>query len=115
MSATIDADAVAALIGTDAQPAPVIDCEGRTFPVEVTWRPMNKKDRLEHAVSAAVTAALANPGDVLVFLPGIGEIRRTPISMLSMGRSARRSRTLRCKFRPGGAGWLSQPTSPRPL
>ena len=77
MSATIDAGAVAALVGTETQPAPVIDCEGRTFPVDVSWRPMNKKDRLEHAVSAAVTAALANPGDVLVFLPGIGEIRRT--------------------------------------
>ena len=77
MSATIDAEAVAALIGSDGEPAPVIECEGRTFPVDVTWRPMNKRDRLEHAVSAAVTAALANPGDVLVFLPGIGEIRRT--------------------------------------
>ncbi len=77
MSATIDADAVAGLIGTREQPAPVIACEGRTHPVEIQWRAMNKRDRLENAVTAAVKAALANPGDVLVFLPGIGEIRRT--------------------------------------
>ncbi len=77
MSATIDAAAVAELIGSPERPAPVVECEGRTFPVEVQWRPMNKRDRLEQSVSAAVRQALANPGDVLVFLPGIGEIRRT--------------------------------------
>ncbi len=77
MSATIDAAAVAELIGSPERPAPVVDCEGRTHPVEVQWRPMGKRDRLEQSVSAAVRQALANPGDVLVFLPGIGEIRRT--------------------------------------
>ncbi|MGI9597295.1 MAG: ATP-dependent helicase HrpB, partial [Acidimicrobiales bacterium] len=77
MSATIDADGVAALIGDNGTPAPIIDCEGRTFPVEVQWRPMAKRDRLEHSVTAAVRQALGNPGDVLVFLPGVGEIRRT--------------------------------------
>ena len=76
MSATIDSEAVAKLIGAE-QPAPIIDCAGRSHPVDVQWRPMNKRDRLENSVTAAVKAALTNPGDVLVFLPGIGEIRRT--------------------------------------
>lgn len=77
MSATIDAHAVAELIGGDNDPAPVIECEGRSFPVDVQWRPMGKRDRLEQSVTAAVKQALVNPGDVLVFLPGVGEIRRT--------------------------------------
>ncbi|MGH1489263.1 MAG: ATP-dependent helicase HrpB [Acidimicrobiales bacterium] len=77
MSATIDATAVAALIGSNDSPAPVIECEGRTFPVDVKWQPMAKKDRLEQSVVIAVKQALTSPGDVLVFLPGIGEIRRT--------------------------------------
>ncbi len=77
MSATIDAPAVAKLIGDGDESAPIIECEGRTFPVEVKWQPMTKKDRLEQSVTNAVRKALANDGDVLVFLPGVGEIRRT--------------------------------------
>ncbi len=77
MSATIDAPAVAGLVGGDGEPAPVIDCLGRTHPVEILWRPRNRKDRLEPAVVAAVRDALDQPGDVLVFLPGVAEIRRT--------------------------------------
>ncbi|MEM7326473.1 MAG: ATP-dependent helicase HrpB, partial [Actinomycetota bacterium] len=77
MSATIDADAVAALLGGDGQPAPVIDCPGRSFPVDISWKPMAKRDRLEQSVGAAVRHALTQPGDVLIFLPGVGEIRRT--------------------------------------
>lgn len=77
MSATIDAEAVAALVGSPEDPAPVIDCEGRTHPIDIQWRPMVKRDRLEQSVVAGTKQALSNPGDVLVFLPGIGEIRRT--------------------------------------
>ena len=78
MSATIDAHKVAALIG-DAAPAPVIECGGRTFDVEMHWRPRNKRDKLEPAVTQAVQWALETEpeGDVLVFLPGMAEIRRT--------------------------------------
>ncbi len=77
MSATIDAAAVAALIGDDGRPAPVVECEGRSHPVEVRWRPMGKRDRLEQAVAGAVRQTMTDRGDVLVFLPGVGEIRRT--------------------------------------
>lgn len=78
MSATIDAPRVAALIGED-EPAPVIACGGRTFPIDVHWRPRNKRDKLEPAVAHAVQWALDHEpeGDVLVFLPGMAEIRRT--------------------------------------
>lgn len=94
MSATIDADAVAGLLGGEAGPAPVIDCAGRTHPVEVIWRPMKRRQWVEDAAADAVADALApgrasarggaagdtsavDIGDVLVFLPGMGEIRRT--------------------------------------
>lgn len=78
MSATIDAPRVAELISED-QPAPVIECGGRTFEVEMHWRPRNKRDKLEPAVAQAVMWVLdqEDHGDVLVFLPGMAEIRRT--------------------------------------
>ena len=57
--------------------APIIESIGRTFPVDMRWLPMMKGTRLEQATGEAVLRALADePGDVLVFLPGIGEIRR---------------------------------------
>ncbi len=75
MSATLDAARLADLIGGDAA-APIIEAEGRTHPVETVWRPRRQRDRLEPAVVGAVRSALADEGDVLVFLPGMGEIRR---------------------------------------
>ena len=78
MSATIDAPRVAGLLGVDGAPAPVIECEGRTYPVDIHWRPRNRRDRLEPAVAAAVEwiAAQDSKGDILVFVPGMAEIRR---------------------------------------
>ena len=77
MSATIDAPAVAQLIGEENSAAPVIECAGRTFPIDVRWRPRKGKDKIERVVAGAVAEALAEPGDVLVFLPGVGEIKRS--------------------------------------
>ncbi len=76
MSATIDANAVASLLGDVA--APVVQCPGRTFDVAMHWRPRNKRDHLEPAVVDAVLWALTEvvSGDLLVFLPGMAEIRR---------------------------------------
>jgi len=77
MSATADTARFAALLGVDGL-APVIVGEGRTHPIDVRWLPRQRHDRLERAAAAAVTTALRDePGDVLVFLPGIGEIMRT--------------------------------------
>lgn len=75
MSATLDAGPVAALIGN----APIVNSEGRMHPVETRWldRPRGSA-RLEQAMAAMITDAhAAEAGDILVFLPGVGEIERT--------------------------------------
>jgi ATP-dependent helicase HrpB len=74
MSATLDGARVAALIGD----APVVTSEGRAFAVETRYLGRNPSDRIERQVADAVKRALrTEPGSVLVFLPGAGEIRRT--------------------------------------
>ena len=93
MSATPDTDGLVRALG-----APIVTSEGRTFDIDMTWLPRANTagarggagrksrgprrpggpDRIEPAVVAAVVQALGEQdGDVLVFLPGIGEIRRT--------------------------------------
>jgi ATP-dependent helicase HrpB len=73
MSATPDVAKLTAVLGG----APTIESVGRSFPVELRWMPMMKGTRVEQATGDAVLRALRDePGDVLVFLPGIGEIRR---------------------------------------
>jgi ATP-dependent helicase HrpB len=73
MSATLESEPVAELLGGAA----VVTSEGRAYPVEVRHRLRRSEARLEPAVAAAVRQALeAEAGDVLVFLPGAGEIRR---------------------------------------
>jgi ATP-dependent helicase HrpB len=73
MSATLEGGPVAALL----HGAPVVTSEGRSHPVEVRHRPRRPGTRLEAEVSSVVREALgAEQGDVLVFLPGAGEIRR---------------------------------------
>ena len=73
MSATPDVAKLTTVLGG----APTIESVGRTFPVDLRWLPMMKGTRIEQATSDAVLKALKDePGDVLVFLPGIGEIRR---------------------------------------
>ena len=77
MSATAQAETLAALLGGTAGPCPVVSSEGRTHPIDVRWSPPGKGQRLEQAVAENVLLALRNDiGDVLVFLPGIGEITR---------------------------------------
>jgi len=74
MSATIEAAPVAALLGG----APVVESEGRLHPVITRHRAPRERQRVEEFTAAAVRAAIADgPGDVLVFLPGQGEIART--------------------------------------
>jgi ATP-dependent helicase HrpB len=72
MSATLDTAPVSELLGG----APVVTSTGRTYPVEVRWQPQRTGGRLTPAVVAAIHGALqVDSGDVLVFLPGVGEIR----------------------------------------
>ena len=74
MSATLDSAAVATLLGDAGVPAPIIEGAGRMHPVAVRHLERTPTDTLA-AVAPAVRAALAeHRGDVLVFLPGVGEI-----------------------------------------
>ncbi|MES1178501.1 MAG: ATP-dependent RNA helicase HrpA [Myxococcales bacterium] len=59
--------------------APVIQVEGRTFPVEVLYEPPEPELDLPEAVANAVSSvtSLDPRGDILVFLPGEREIRET--------------------------------------
>ncbi len=73
MSATLDGAAVSRLLGN----APIITSEGRMYPVETRYVEPRADARLEATVAAAVVDAVRrDDGDVLVFLPGAGEIRR---------------------------------------
>ncbi len=73
MSATLDGARVAALLGG----APVVESQGRMFPVETRYLGRSAGPRIEDAVVPVVLSALANDsGSLLVFLPGQGEIRR---------------------------------------
>lgn len=77
MSATAQSDLFAGILSDDSGPADVIVSQGRTHPVEVRHIPRLRDERLENVVTDAVTRALRDDeGDVLVFLPGIGEINR---------------------------------------
>ncbi|MEV7712905.1 helicase-related protein, partial [Streptomyces sp. NPDC088270] len=82
-SATTDAQGWARLLGD----APVIEAQGVSHPVEVVWAPPAAPVRPPHGmrvdpallthVAATVRRALAErDGDVLCFLPGVGEIGR---------------------------------------
>lgn len=73
MSATLDGARVAGLLGE----APVIESQGRAFPVETRYLGRDPLKRIEDQVADAVLLALnEQPGSQLVFLPGQGEIRR---------------------------------------
>nr|WP_202461766.1 ATP-dependent helicase C-terminal domain-containing protein [Streptomyces sp. SID8374] len=82
-SATTDAEGWARLLGD----APVIEAEGVSYPVEVVWAPPARPVKPPHGmrvdpallthVAATLRRALAErEGDVLCFLPGVGEIAR---------------------------------------
>ena len=76
MSATIDADRLADRIAD--HPVPVVIGDARTFPIDVRWMPQPRRTGIELGISTAVRQALDTvDGDVLVFLPGMGEIVRS--------------------------------------
>ena len=78
MSATLDIAGVSRLLAAeDGTPAPVIQAEGRAFPVTPVYLGRNPAEPLDTAVTRAVRQALADEtGSILVFLPGQGEIHR---------------------------------------
>ena len=91
-SATTDADGWARLLGG----APVVAAEGVSYPVEVVWAPPARPVRPPHGmrvdpaalthVASVVRRALAErEGDVLCFLPGVGEIARVAGQLGGLG------------------------------
>ncbi len=74
MSATLDAEPVAAFLDG----APIVRSEGRTFPLSIEHAAQPDDRHLGKQVAASVrrVAQEGLEGDVLVFLPGAGEIRR---------------------------------------
>lgn len=74
MSATLEAKGLSAALGG----APVLQAEGRQYPVELHYLPKDPEGPLPGTVAAGVSRALSEArGDVLAFLPGVGEIART--------------------------------------
>ncbi|WP_425351644.1 ATP-dependent helicase HrpB [Mesorhizobium helmanticense] len=74
MSATLDGARVARLLSA----APVIESEGRAFPVDVRYDERPAGIAIEDAMAKAIRSALAEEsGSVLAFLPGQREIERT--------------------------------------
>lgn len=85
MSATLDSEPVAALLGG----APIITSEGRSFPVEVRYLP-SRDERVDMHIASTIVSALRNDeGNILVFLPGAGEIRQvaTRLAGMSLGEA----------------------------
>jgi ATP-dependent helicase HrpB len=74
MSATLDSEKIAGALGN----APIITSMGKQYPVEIKYETMPKDEPVAILVSRSIKKALKEQsGDVLVFLPGAGEIRRT--------------------------------------
>jgi ATP-dependent helicase HrpA len=89
-SATIDPERFAAhFADRQGRPAPIVEVSGRTYPVELRYRPLVEesyddeegepvvRDQTEAIVAACQELVAEGPGDILVFLPGEREIRDT--------------------------------------
>ncbi|QDT37568.1 ATP-dependent RNA helicase HrpA [Stratiformator vulcanicus] len=81
-SATIDAERFAEHFSTDGKPAPVVEVSGRTYPVEVRYRPPvsdsednAEPDPTENMLEAVEEVCREGNGDVLVFMPTERDIR----------------------------------------
>ena len=121
--ATIDVDRFAAHF----EARPVVEVSGRTYPVEVRYRPLLElpddddegepvlRDQTEAIVDAVRELSAEGPGDVLVFLPGEREIRDTADALFDApraGAAARdRAALLAGSARPSST--RSSPATPR--
>ncbi|WP_251041733.1 ATP-dependent RNA helicase HrpA [Arthrobacter sp. ISL-30] len=96
-SATIDPQRFARHFGSEEAPAPIVEVSGRTYPVEIRYRPLSQpaggaavgedgvedsddeleedRDPLDAVCDAVDELALEAPGDILVFFSGEREIR----------------------------------------
>ncbi|KRA31258.1 ATP-dependent RNA helicase HrpA [Nocardioides sp. Root614] len=101
-SATIDPERFAEHFSSvDGKPAPIIEVSGRTYPVEVRYRPLIEeaeededaerfaRDPTEAIVDAVKELSAEGSGDILVFLPGEREIRDTAEALAPLGEGVR--------------------------
>jgi ATP-dependent helicase HrpB len=83
MSATLDPEPISRALGN----CPIIRSEGRAFPVDVKYLGRASRDPLPQATAAIIEKAVTTAdGDVLVFLPGVGEIHRTAAEIEPLAR-----------------------------
>lgn len=87
MSATLEATALQDFLSE----APLIDVPGKVFPLDVRYSRENlslqtDRDFYSRVIAAIRSAARETKGDVLVFLPGIGEIRRVQEDLSNLDR-----------------------------
>jgi ATP-dependent RNA helicase HrpB len=86
MSATLECEPLSGLMGA----APVISSGGRMFPVEEVYLEDQPRGALPARMAAATLRALAETGgDLLVFLPGAGEIRSCAARLAEAGLAER--------------------------
>lgn len=103
-SATIDSERFAAHFGVEGRPAPIIEVSGRTYPVEIRYRPLDgvepepdssqtnsaaasastdePRDQVTGILDAADELMALGPGDILVFLAGERDIRDTEAALI---------------------------------
>lgn len=81
MSATLASAPISAYLDG----SPIIESEGRLFPVETRYLATLDKRPVDELAAAGVEQVLdESPGDLLVFLPGVGEIRKTAARLASL-------------------------------
>ena len=80
MSATIETGPIARYLGqADDDPCRVLASDGRTFPVEIRFGKYRNRDPITEQAAGTVEQIIRDnsPGDILIFMPGMGEIRGT--------------------------------------
>jgi ATP-dependent helicase HrpB len=83
MSATLDPGPIAAAFGN----CPIVRTVGRAFPVDLRYLGRSAKSQLPQATAEVIEKALSSAdGDLLAFLPGVGEIHRTAAALESVSR-----------------------------
>lgn len=85
MSATLAAEPIARYLGN----CPLVESQGRTFPVDVRYLPHLSRLPLVDLVAEGVATMQGHTrGDLLVFLPGVGEIRRCADRLASLAQQS---------------------------
>lgn len=86
MSATLEVEPLAAMLNN----APVVNSEGRSYPVEEIYLDDQGNEKLPQKMASAIFKALnETEGDVLAFFPGSGEIRACAARLAESGLLAR--------------------------